>query len=142
MIKTIFKNKIFSFKLDDINNIVFVNCISNDYSENDYENYHKVLLKIYEEFEKKKVKFCLIFDTTELGVNAVSYAKSEALFFNKLESRTKDIVTAICVITNSTIVKNSINFFINIFSSVIPYKIVYNIQEAFEFLKEHKKITI
>ena len=141
MIKTIFENNAVCFKKDDINNIIFINCLKSEFIDEDYVDYHKALLEIYDEYEKKKVKFCLIFDITKLGMFALAHSKTEANFFNDLKSRTKEIVTATCVITDSVIIRNSINFFLNIFSSVIPYRIVYSIKEAIEFIKGHKEIV-
>jgi len=142
MLKTIYKSDVVIFKQDTINHIIFINCIKDSFTEKEYEEYHEALLQVYSNYEKINTKFFFIFDINKLGMYSLTFSKAEANFFNKLEPRTEKIVHAMCTITESTIIKNSINFFIGLFSSVVPIKIVSDIEEAINFINSLKKNNV
>ena len=136
MIKTIFKNKAYCFKQDKKRSIIFANCITKKIDDQNFNQYHHTIEKIYSEHEKVNKKFSMILDMSELGLDAIKYGKKEAEFFNKLEPRTKVIINSICIISDSAVFRTAINFFVNIFGSVVPYKIVNNLDEALEFVEK------
>jgi hypothetical protein len=134
MLETIYKNSIVSFKRDKINNIIFINCLKEKFTNNEIDEYHKAYLKVYEKYEKKNLKFFIIFDLTKLGMYALTFSKSEAQFLKDIEKRTEKTVYAMCIITGSMIIKNGVNAMINLFGAIIPTKIVYSIGEAVTYL--------
>lgn len=134
MLETIYKNSVVSFKRDKVNNIIFINCLKDSFNENQIDEYHKALLKVYDKYEQKNKKFFIIFDLTMLGMNALAFSKSEAQFLKNIEKRTEKTVYAMCIITDSIIIKNGVNAMIGIFGAIVPTKIVYNIGEAISYL--------
>lgn len=130
MSETIYKNKIVSFKRDKVNNIIFIKCLSSEFTKEDIEEYHKAYLKVYDKYEKKGKKFFLIFDVTKLGSSVVSFYKYEGQFLKNIEDRTEKIVYAVITITDSVIIKKAIQAGCAIFGTIVPTKIVYDIEEA------------
>lgn len=134
MLETIFKNSVVSFKRDKVNNIIFINCLKDKFNKNQIDEYHASLLKVYDKYEKKNKKFFIIFDLTKLGMNALAFSKLEAQFLKNIEKRTEKNIHAMCIITDSVIIKNGVNAMISIFGAIVPTKIVYNIGEAITYL--------
>ena len=94
----------------------------------------ETMVSYYKSLEIAKSKISIIFDLKRLGLMDVSIFKEWADLFIEYKSYTEKYIHRTSIITESTIIKTSLNFFFMIYTTVRPMKMVDNEKEANEFV--------
>ena len=96
------------------------------------------LTKSFYELSKiNNYNFSIIFDLRLMGILSYNRIKEWSDLFIKYKDNTKKYVTCSSIITNSFIIKNSLNIFFSIYTTVKPMKMVDNLNDALNFIKEN-----
>ena len=94
----------------------------------------QTMVSYYKSLEIAKSKISIIFDLKRLGLMDVSIFKEWADLFIEYKSYTEKYIHRTSIITESTIIKTSLNFFFMSYTTVRPMKMVDNEKEANEFV--------
>ena len=88
----------------------------------------------YNSLEMTKSKISIIFDLNKLGLLDISIFREWSNLFIEYKSHTEKYIHRTSLITNSIIIKTSLNLFFKIYTTVRPMKFVDNFIEAREFV--------
>ena len=121
--------------LDNI--ILFVNFKKQLPENNEWKETNNLIKFFYKNAENNNYKFSMIFDISNLGNIEFTKYNDWLELFNNLKEKTKKYIIKTCIITDSTILKNTINLFLMIYKPVRPMKILNNQNEALEFINNN-----
>jgi len=121
--------------LDNI--ILFVNFKKQLPENNEWKETNNLIKFFYKNAENNNYKFSMIFDISNLGNIEFTKYNDWLELFNNLKEKTKKYIIKTCIITDSTILKNTINLFLIIYKPVRPMKILNNQNEALEFINNN-----
>ena len=105
-------------------------------TEEEWKANINLLKTFYKLADNNNIKFSIIFDLRKLGILSYNYVNEWANLFLENKSLTEKLVYKSALITNNIIIKNAINAFFVLYKTVRPIKIVYNVQEALDFISE------
>ena len=121
--------------LDNI--ILFVNFKKQLPENNEWKETNNLIKFFYKNAENNNYKFSMIVDISNLGNIEFTKYNDWLELFNNLKEKTKKYIIKTCIITDSTILKNTINLFLIIYKPVRPMKILNNQNEALEFINNN-----
>ena len=106
-----------------------------------YEEFSNVIIQLenfYEACYRTKTKFYLFIDLNKVGILPMSYIKQISDFFISKKDYTYELVICTSIILNNSAIRNIINGFFMIYTTIKPTKFVKSHQEAYEFLDSIK----
>ena len=106
-------------------------------SDQQWGNTIKHMKSFYEAAEINNFEFSIIFDLKIMGVLSYSKIKEWGDMFIEYREKTKKHIKCTSIITDNFIIKNSLNFFFNIYTTVKPMKMVDNINDAYNFINKN-----
>lgn len=106
-------------------------------SDVQWNNTLKLMKSFYEAAEINNFEFSIIFDLKLMGILSYSKIKEWGDMFIEYKEKTKKHIKCTSIITDNFIIKNSLNLFFNIYTTVKPMKMVDNINDAYNFISEN-----
>ena len=103
-------------------------------TDEEWKNSIKVIKHIYKLAEEKNIIFSIIFDLRLMGILSFEKINEWGNLFIEYKDKTKKYVKCTSVITDSFIIKNTLNLFFNIYTTVKPMRIVNNLDESYDFI--------
>tara|TARA_B100001094_G_C17895464_1_gene653794 strand:+ start:165 stop:569 length:405 start_codon:yes stop_codon:yes gene_type:complete len=119
------------------NNILLVEIKKEQPTDEEWINTINLMKGFYKLAEKKNFIFSIIFDVTKIGI--IEYCKilEWSNLFIDYKDLTKKYIKCSTIITNSLFIKNILNIFFGIYTTVKPMKMVGNIKDAYIFINEN-----
>lgn len=128
-------SKFFTSELHE--NIITFTVIKNSPTREEWDTAKKNILDWYNYLENQNMKAGLVFNLLELVYINPNYLNEwKELFINNRE-RTKNNIIASAIIIDNTIIRQVVNLFFRMYSSIRPMRIVENIEEARNFINEN-----
>ena len=128
----------FYLNTNNLHNIIlFINFKKQLPENNEWKETNNLIKLFYKNAENNNYKFSIIFDISNLGNIEFTKYNDWLELFNNLKEKTKKYIIKTCIITDSTILKNTINLFLMIYRPVRPMKILNNQNQALEFINNN-----
>ena len=121
-------------KFEFNNNILILTVNKSQPTDEEWKNSIKVIKHIYKLAEEKNIIFSLIFDLRLMGILSFEKINEWGNLFIEYKDKTKKYVKCSSIITDSFIIKNTLNLFFNIYTTVKPMRIVNNLEESYDFI--------
>jgi len=121
-------------KFEFNNNILILTVNKSQPTDEEWKNSIKVIKHIYKLAEEKNIIFSIIFDLRLMGILSFEKINEWGNLFIEYKDKTKKYVKCTSVITDSFIIKNTLNLFFNIYTTVKPMRIVNNLDESYDFI--------
>tara|TARA_Y100000389_G_C17420814_1_gene496609 strand:+ start:487 stop:897 length:411 start_codon:yes stop_codon:yes gene_type:complete len=132
--KIIFENMFVKYKFNINTNILLIT-IKNLYpSDVEWEETIQYIKYYYKYAEENNIIFSIIFDLRKMGLISFKQINEWGDLFISYKDKTKLYVQCSTMITDSYIIKNVLNIFFNLYTTVKPMKIVSNINDAYNFI--------
>ena len=93
-----------------------------------------VMKLYYTTAEKANYRFSIIFDLAKLGLLDLKKYREWADLFIEYKELTKKYINKTSIITDNKLIKNSLNIFFNIYTTVRPMKLCENVEDAKQFV--------
>lgn len=119
------------------NYILTISVKTSQPADEDWDNTIKIMKSFYEAANINKFKFSIIFDLKLMGLLSYNKIKEWGDLFIDYREKTKEHIICTAIITDSFIIKNTLNLFFNIYTTVRPMKMVDNINDAYIFIKQN-----
>lgn len=116
------------------NNILILTVNKSQPSDEEWAHSIKVIKNIYKLSEEKNIIFSIIFDLRLMGILSFEKINEWGNLFIEYKNKTKKYVKCSSIITDSFIIKNTLNLFFNIYTTVKPMRIVNNLEESYDFI--------
>ena len=116
------------------NNILMLTVNKSQPTDEEWKNSIKVIKNIYKLAEEKNIIFSIIFDLRLMGILSFEKINEWGNLFIEYKDKTKKYVKCSSIITDSFIIKNTLNLFFNIYTTVKPMRIVNNLEESYDFI--------
>ena len=128
----------FYLNTNNLHNIIlFINFKKQLPENNEWKETNNLIKLFYKNAENNNYKFSMIVDISNLGNIEFTKYNDWLELFNNLKEKTKKYIIKTCIITDSTILKNTINLFLMIYRPVRPMKILNNQNQALEFINNN-----
>lgn len=121
-------------KFEFNNNILMLTVNKSQPTDEEWKNSIKVIKHIYKLAEEKNIIFSIIFDLRLMGILSFEKINEWGNLFIEYKDKTKKYVKCSSIITDSFIIKNTLNLFFNIYTTVKPMRIVNNLEESYDFI--------
>jgi len=121
-------------KFEFNNNILMLTVNKSQPTDEEWKNSIKVIKNIYKLAEEKNIIFSIIFDLRLMGILSFEKINEWGNLFIEYKDKTKKYVKCSSIITDSFIIKNTLNLFFNIYTTVKPMRIVNNLEESYDFI--------
>lgn len=131
-----FKNNNFA-EIKFKNNILTLTVNKSQPTDKEWNNTIQMIKYIYKIAEEKNIIFTIIFDLKLMGILSFDKIKEWGDLFIEYKEKTKKYIKCTCIITDSFIIKNTLNLFFNIYTTVRPMKIVNNINDCYDFINSN-----
>jgi len=118
-------------------NILVVEIKKEQPTDEEWMNTINLMKSFYELAEIKNFIFSIIFDLTKMGILEYSKIKEWSNLFIEYKNKTKKYIKCTTIITNSLFIKNILNIFFGVYTTVKPMKMVNNIKDAYIFINEN-----
>lgn len=119
------------------NNILLIEIKKEQPTDEEWINTINLMKSFYKLSEKKNFIFSIIFDVTKIGIIEYCKIKEWGNLFIDYKDLTKKYIKCSSIITNSFFIKNILNIFFGIYTTVKPLKMVNNIKDAYIFINEN-----
>ncbi len=94
----------------------------------------ETMITYYQSLEISKTRISLIFDLKHLGLLDLGIYRDWANLFIEYKPYTKKYIYRTSLITDSAIIKTSLNLFFSIYTTVRPMKFLDSVEEAKQFV--------
>lgn len=132
--KIIFENMFVKYKLNIDTNILLITIKKLYPSDTEWEETIQYIKYYYNYAEKENIIFSIIFDLRNMGLLSFEQINELGNLFISYKEKTQLYIKCSTIITNSYIIKNIVNIFFNLYTTVKPLKIVSNINNAYNFI--------
>jgi hypothetical protein len=119
------------------NNILLIEIKKEQPTNEEWINTINLMKSFYELAEIKNFIFSIIFDLTKMGILEYCKIKEWSNLFIDYKDKTKKYIKCTTIITNSIFIKNTLNIFFGVYTTVKPMKMVNNIKDAYIFINEN-----
>lgn len=128
------ENNFSKFNLD--NYILTINVKKSLPNDIEWEETINTMKDFYTAAEINDYKFSIIFDLRLMGILPLKKIRQWGDLFIDYKEKTKNHINCTSVITDSYLIKSTLNIFFSIYTTVRPMRIVNNIEESYEFIKK------
>ena len=132
--KIIFENMFVKYKLNIDTNILLITIKKLYPSDTEWEETIQYIKYYYNYAEKENLIFSIIFDLRNMGLLSFKQINEWGDLFISYKEKTKLYIKCSTMITDSYIIKNVLNIFFNLYTTVKPMQIVSNINDAYNFI--------
>jgi hypothetical protein len=132
--KIIFENMFVKYKFNIDTNILLITIKKLYPSDTEWKETIQYIKYYYKYAEKYNIIFSIIFDLRKMGIISLEQINEWGNLFISYKEKTKICIKCSTMITDSYIIKNILNIFFNLYTTVKPMKIVSNINDAYNFI--------
>jgi len=132
--KIIFENMFVKYKLNINTNILLITIKKLYPSDTEWEETIQYIKYYYNYAEKENLIFSIIFDLRNMGLLSFKQINEWGDLFISYKEKTKLYIKCSTMITDNYIIKNVLNIFFNLYTTVKPMQIVSNINDAYNFI--------
>lgn len=122
------------YKLNIDTNILLITIKKLYPSDTEWEETIQYIKYYYNYAEKENLIFSIIFDLRNMGLLSFKQINEWGDLFISYKEKTKLYIKCSTMITDSYIIKNVLNIFFNLYTTVKPMQIVSNINDAYNFI--------
>lgn len=122
------------YKLNINTNILLITIKKLYPSDTEWEETIQYIKYYYNYAEKENLIFSIIFDLRNMGLLSFKQINEWGDLFISYKEKTKLYIKCSTMITDNYIIKNVLNIFFNLYTTVKPMQIVSNINDAYNFI--------
>ena len=103
-------------------------------TDEEWEFTKNIIMEFYKIALEQNFRFSLVFDLGNLGMMPVAKLKEWAQLFKDNRDTTKKIIHKTAMITSNSLIRLTLNMFLNMYKTSRPSKIVASFQDAILFV--------